>query len=188
MVYTTPMLAVEQSLRQFTASWHIGLQPCLNIRTELDGTIIISTDMTCSWPMIECDADKTATNSCRRSGKGARSRRNARRNELEKHRQSAVEEDPADTDANHIVDFQSKSNTNEDVSIQTDLYHEEIQGLESKINDLTVKISRKECRIMELETIISTLKRPQKHLSAVCVENTNVPPVNRNCKCFSSTQ
>ena len=193
MAYLTPTTAVEQSLRQFISSWRIGLQPCVNIRTESDGTIIINTEMICSWPMVECDDEKTSlTNACRKSGRGARTRRNDRRNNFEKHPSlineeinlnSNVQTDPG-IDAIQIEECQSI--TNVDVYTQTDPYEDEIHGLKTKMRELNDEISKKESQISEFEMIITKLKKPHKHLSAVCVENTNVPPVVRNYKCSAS--
>ena len=57
----------------------------------------------------------------------------------------------------------------------------QIEVLESKLTRLTTEIQMKDSLIKELENKVSQLEiklsaKPVKHLSAVCVENTNVPP------------
>ena len=79
---------------------------------------------------------------------------------------------------------------NSDFSCQTQQAENELQLLESEMLRLNTEIHLKDSRIKELETKFSRIEdaliiKPHKQLSAVCVENMNVPPVapGNNCEC-----
>ena len=77
-----------------------------------------------------------------------------------------------------------------DFSCQTQQAENEFQLLESEIQRLNTEIHVKDSLIKEQEMKVSRMEdaliiKPNKQLSAVCVENTNVPPVApyNNCEC-----
>ena len=179
MAYPLPAIALEQLVHQFLNNWHIGLQPCLRFDTKHDGTIVVNTEVICSWTAQNENEGFSLPSDCRkRSGHRSRLRRKALRKKERTEDESSINANTTQPDA-EVGDVIAT----EDLHSQNCSLENDITELRNKQNELSLEIQQKDTIIHELQKKVSNLentlkKKPLKQLSAVCVENTNVPPAS----------
>ena len=181
MAYPLPAIALEQLVYQFLNNWQIGLQPCLSFETKRDGTILVNTEVICSWTAQNENEEFSLPSDCRkRSGHRSRLRRKA----LRKKERTTVDESSINANATQSdAEVLGVIIATEDLQSQNFSLENEIRELRTKQNELSLEIQQKDSIIHELQTKVLNLentlkKKPLKQLSAVCVENTNVPPAS----------
>ena len=198
-----PFLVVNHAIEYFYYQWNCGVQPCLTIKTQENGSILVSTTVSSEIP-----ADPPFLPFQRRfeqnrrhcSGHGSRARRREVRNQTP-HR--SAEEDVMQPVTNYNNDTGITSNSFTDQSVQVeqelmvndatietehDMHTEEELGkcrkmnieLTSQIEACQLEIERKLHQIRKLELEVSNLKsssfKPPKKLSIANVERTDIPP------------
>ena len=171
----------------------MGLQPCLSVNTKNDGSLVINMEILCSLPPHLKDKQlPQSSHGCRkRSGKDSRLRRKVQRSDTFS-KMSEETDSSQSVNKPHADDEVSSNGASKwnDFSCQTQEAENELQLLELEIQRLNTEIHVKDSLIKEQEMKVSRMEdariiKPHKQLSAVCVENTNVPPVAHvnSCEC-----
>ena len=184
MAYPLPAIALEQLVHQFLNNWHIGLQPCLRFDTKHDGTIVVNTEVICSWTAQNENEGFSLPSDCRkRSGHRSRLRRKALRKKERTEDESSINANTTQPDAEVGDVIATEDLHSQNFSLENTVLENEIRELRTKQDELSLEIQQKDSIIHELQTKVSNLentlkKKALKQLSAVCVENTNVPPAS----------
>ena len=194
------------SSRRFNLQWNCGVQPCLTIKTQENGSIIVSMTVSSEIPAepqflpFQRRFEQTRRH-CSQSGHGSRARRREVRNQTP-HR--SAEEDVMQPVTNSNNDTAS-SNSFTDQSVQVDqelMVNDATKSLETEHNmyadeelekcrtmnsELTsqievcqLEIERKLHQIRKLELEVSSLKfssfKPPRKLCIANVQSTDIPP------------
>ena len=107
-----PLFIIEQAVCQFSSQWYAGLRPSLEILTQYDGSLVVSSRMICSnkpprFDWSENNASQfqfTSTPKSKRAKKNARYRRNRARTTKDVETQFSNSDDGAPINETENVD------------------------------------------------------------------------------------
>ena len=107
-----PLFIIEQAVCQFSSQWYAGLRPSLEILTQYDGSLVVSSRMICSnkpprFDWSENSASQfqfTSTPKSKRAKKNARYRRNRARTTKDVETQFSNSDDGAPINETENVD------------------------------------------------------------------------------------
>ena len=194
-----PFLVVNHAVEYFYYQWNCGVQPCLTIKTQENGSILVSTTVSSEIP---ADPPFLPFQQTRRhcSGHGSRARRREVRNKTP-HRSGDDDVMQPVTNNNNDTGIASNFSTDQSVQVEQELMvndatletehnmhtEEELEKcrnmnteLTSQIEACQLEIERKLHQIRKLELEVSNLKfssfKPPKKLSIANVERTDIPP------------
>ena len=134
-----PFLVVNHAVEYFYYQWNCGVQPCLTIKTQENGSILVSTTVSSEIPAeppflpFQRRFEQTRRH-CSQSGHGSRARRREVRNQVPNR---SAEEDlmPPVTNNNNDTGATSKSFTDQSVQVEQELMvNEATKSLETEHN------------------------------------------------------